>query len=120
MAPWIGAAVSIPTSTLLFWCLRTIAPGSLWMLLLPLPAAIRGIVQPIIKLGLERWPNPIAAVVVGYAVSSGSLAEPASVQDEAESAIAHRLRTLHDTLFVRLTMMDVTIFRCPPKHWASQ
>jgi len=42
-------------------------------LLLALPlsaAAIRGLVQPAIKLGLQRWHNPIAAVVIGYTVSS--------------------------------------------------
>jgi uncharacterized membrane protein len=33
-------------------------------------SAIRGFVQPVIKLGLERWHNPIAAVVIGYTVSS--------------------------------------------------
>jgi len=43
----------------------------LWVLVLPLGAsAIRGFVQPVIKLGLERWHNPIAAVVIGYTVSS--------------------------------------------------
>jgi len=42
-----------------------------WLLALPLGAsAIRGFVQPVIKLGLERWHNPIAAVVIGYTVSS--------------------------------------------------
>ena len=42
-----------------------------WLLGLPLAsAAIRGFVQPVIKLGLERWHNPIAAVVIGYTVSS--------------------------------------------------
>jgi drug/metabolite transporter (DMT)-like permease len=42
-----------------------------WLLALPLGAsAIRGFVQPAIKLGLERWHNPIAAVVIGYTVSS--------------------------------------------------
>jgi drug/metabolite transporter (DMT)-like permease len=42
-----------------------------WLLALPLGAsAIRGFVQPVIKLGLERWHSPIAAVVVGYTVSS--------------------------------------------------
>jgi len=46
----------------------------LWLLALPLGAsAIRGFVQPVIKLGLERWRNPIAAVVIGYAVSSAVL-----------------------------------------------
>jgi drug/metabolite transporter (DMT)-like permease len=42
-----------------------------WLLALPLAAsAIRGFVQPLIKLGLELWHNPIAAVVIGYTVSS--------------------------------------------------
>jgi hypothetical protein len=35
-----------------------------------LASAIRGFVQPVVKLGLEHWPNPIAAVVIGYTVSS--------------------------------------------------
>jgi drug/metabolite transporter (DMT)-like permease len=44
---------------------------SFWLLALPLSAAaIRGVVQPIVKFGFEWWPNPIAAVVVGYTVSS--------------------------------------------------
>jgi drug/metabolite transporter (DMT)-like permease len=42
-----------------------------WAVLLPLAAAlIRGLVQPIVKLGLEDWPDPFAAVTVGYAVSA--------------------------------------------------
>jgi drug/metabolite transporter (DMT)-like permease len=46
----------------------------LWLLALPLGAsAIRGFVQPVVKLGLERWPNPMAAVVIGYTVSSAVL-----------------------------------------------
>jgi drug/metabolite transporter (DMT)-like permease len=46
----------------------------LWLLALPLGAsAIRGFVQPVVKLGLERWHNPIAAVVIGYTVSSAVL-----------------------------------------------
>ena len=45
-----------------------------WLLALPLgAAAIRGFVQPVVKLGLERWHNPIAAVVIGYTVSSALL-----------------------------------------------
>jgi drug/metabolite transporter (DMT)-like permease len=50
---------------------RVFMPRGLWLLALPLgSAAIRGSVQPVIKLGLERWHNPIAAVVIGYTVSS--------------------------------------------------
>jgi drug/metabolite transporter (DMT)-like permease len=164
MQPWVGVAISIPTSTLLFWCLapffvdpseggltavllfacvglffpgaaallnfesnRLLGPNiagalssmtpvlaiilaivmlgerirglqllglaaivigislmyrvhvnvsvrSLWLLAVPLAAAaIRGVVQPIIKFGFEWWPNPIAAVVVSYTVSSTML-----------------------------------------------
>jgi drug/metabolite transporter (DMT)-like permease len=164
MPPWLGVAVSIPTSTLLFWCLApffvdprdgnlkavalfacvglffpgtvallnfesnrlmgpniagalsSIAPvfaialaiaildehirgpqllalaaivvgitlmyrgqvslsgRSRWLLALPVAAsAIRGVIQPIVKFGFEWWPNPIAAVVVSYTVSSAVL-----------------------------------------------
>ena len=42
-----------------------------WYLLLPLLAAgLRGFIQPSIKLGLEIWPSPFAAALVGYVVSS--------------------------------------------------
>jgi drug/metabolite transporter (DMT)-like permease len=173
MPPWLGAAVSVPTSTLLFWCLaqflvditkanmqaavlfmcvgllfpatvtllnfesnRLMGPNiagaisglapvfavplalsllgesihllqllgitaivagvmfmyreqqqnlqrwSLWMLSLPLAAAvIRGAVQPVIKLGSERWPSPFAAVVIGYTISSAVLVFAAFVHD---------------------------------------
>jgi drug/metabolite transporter (DMT)-like permease len=47
---------------------------SLWLMALPLTAAaIRGMVQPIVKFGFEWWSNPIAAVVVSYTVSSAVL-----------------------------------------------
>jgi drug/metabolite transporter (DMT)-like permease len=173
MPPWLGAAVSVPTSTLLFWCLapflvditkadmqaavlficvgllfpatvtllnfesnRLMGPNiagaisglapvfavllalsllgetihllqllgitaivagvmfmyreqrqnlqrwSFWMLSLPLAAAvIRGAVQPVIKLGLEHWPSPTAAVVIGYTISSAVLIFAAFVHD---------------------------------------
>lgn len=46
----------------------------LWPLALPLAAsALRGFAQPVVKFGLERWPNPIAAAVIGYTVSSAVL-----------------------------------------------
>lgn len=42
-----------------------------WSLLLPLmAAAIRGFVQPTVKLGLDLWPSPFAAALIGYVVSS--------------------------------------------------
>jgi len=161
MPPWVGVAISIPTSTLLFWCLapfflhpsggdlkavalfacvglvfpgtaallnfesnRLMGPNiagalssltpvfavvlaivvlgehirvpqllglatlvigislmyrvhvilsarSLWLMALPVASsAIRGVIQPVAKLGFAWWPNPIAAVVVSYTVSS--------------------------------------------------
>jgi drug/metabolite transporter (DMT)-like permease len=42
-----------------------------WALLLPLAAAlVRGVIPPIVKLGLEVWPSPLWACFIGYAVSS--------------------------------------------------
>jgi drug/metabolite transporter (DMT)-like permease len=42
-----------------------------WALALPLAAAaIRGAVQPAIKLGLALWANPYMAALIGYSVSS--------------------------------------------------
>jgi drug/metabolite transporter (DMT)-like permease len=42
-----------------------------WYLLVPLAAAaLRGFVQPTIKLGLEIWPSPFAAALTSYLVSS--------------------------------------------------
>jgi drug/metabolite transporter (DMT)-like permease len=56
----------------------------LWLLTLPLGAsAIRGFIQPMIKLGLERWDNPIAAVATGYTVSSAVLILAALVWSRA-------------------------------------
>jgi len=42
-----------------------------WIFLLPLAAAfVRGLVQPAVKVGLADWPNPFAAVSIGYVVSA--------------------------------------------------
>ena len=42
-----------------------------WYVALPLvTAALRGFIQPVIKLGLTVWPSPFAAVLVGYLVSA--------------------------------------------------
>jgi len=42
-----------------------------WMLLLPLgAAALRGLIPPVIKIGLDIWPSPIAAGLTGYIFSS--------------------------------------------------
>ncbi len=50
---------------------RPQASWASWALLLPfVTAALRGFVQPVIKLGLNVWPSPFAAVLVGYLVSA--------------------------------------------------
>jgi drug/metabolite transporter (DMT)-like permease len=42
-----------------------------WTLLLPLGGALlRGVVPPIVKLGLEIWPSPLWACLIGYVMSS--------------------------------------------------
>jgi drug/metabolite transporter (DMT)-like permease len=42
-----------------------------WALLLPLGASLlRGVVPPVIKIGLEVWPNPIGAGLTGYVFST--------------------------------------------------
>lgn len=47
---------------------RRFAP---WALGLPLLAAlVRGTIQPVVKLGLQDWPDPFAAITIGYAVSA--------------------------------------------------
>ena len=50
---------------------RSFPAASLWALALPLAAAfVRGTTQPVVKLGLEAWPDPFAAVTIGYCVSA--------------------------------------------------
>jgi drug/metabolite transporter (DMT)-like permease len=40
------------------------------IVLLLLAACIRGLVQPVVKLGLESWPSPFAATLIGYLISA--------------------------------------------------
>jgi drug/metabolite transporter (DMT)-like permease len=48
----------------------TTARWSSWFLLLPLTAAaVRGLTQPIIKIGFELWPSPFAATLIGIFTS---------------------------------------------------
>jgi drug/metabolite transporter (DMT)-like permease len=42
-----------------------------WALLLPLAAALlRGVIPPVVKIGLEIWPSPIGASLTGYIFST--------------------------------------------------
>jgi drug/metabolite transporter (DMT)-like permease len=68
----LGIAAIVTGVMLMYWDRRrNLARWSFWMLAFPLlAAAIRGLVQPVVKLGLERWPNPIVAVLLGYTASS--------------------------------------------------
>ena len=61
---------------------RNFPASSLWMLALPLAAAaIRGGVQPVIKLGLRQWASPVAAVVIGYTISTVVLISAALIRN---------------------------------------
>jgi drug/metabolite transporter (DMT)-like permease len=79
----LGIAAVITGVMLMYGGGKKIRPRwSIWVLVLPLLAAvIRGCVQPVVKLGLERWPNPIVAVLIGYTVSSVVLIGSAFVRD---------------------------------------
>jgi drug/metabolite transporter (DMT)-like permease len=44
--------------------------GAAYLLLPLIGAAMRGLVQPVVKLGLARWPSPSAAVLIGYLMSA--------------------------------------------------
>ena len=70
----VGLAAIVVGIGLMYRVHVNLSARSLWLLTLPLAAsAIRGVIQPIFKLGFDWWPNPIAAVVVGYTVSSAVL-----------------------------------------------
>jgi len=70
----LGLAAIVVGICLMYRVHVNLSAGSLWLMALPLAAsAIRGVIQPIIKFGFEWWPNPIAAVVVSYTVSSAVL-----------------------------------------------
>jgi drug/metabolite transporter (DMT)-like permease len=70
----LGLAAIVVGISLMYRVHVNLSAASLWLLALPLTAsAIRGLIQPIIKFGFEWWPNPIAAVVVSYTVSSAVL-----------------------------------------------
>ena len=44
--------------------------GAAYLLLPLIGAAMRGLDQPVVKLGLARWPSPPAAVLIGYLMSA--------------------------------------------------
>lgn len=69
----LGGLVVIVAGVVLVTVRRgdAIARWSAWALLLPVAsAAVRGFIQPSIKLGLEIWPSPFAATLFSYLVSA--------------------------------------------------
>src|SRR5246500_5853908 len=54
----LGLAAIVVGISLMYWVHVNLSAGSLWLMMLPLAAAaIRGVVQPIVKFGFEWWPN---------------------------------------------------------------
>jgi len=70
----LGLAAIVVGISLMYRIHVNLSARPLWLMALPLAAsAIRGVIQPIVKFGFELWPNPIAAAVVSYTVSSAVL-----------------------------------------------
>jgi drug/metabolite transporter (DMT)-like permease len=70
----LGLAALVVGISLMYRVHVTLSARSLWLMALPVASsAIRGVIQPVAKLGFAWWPNPIAAVVVSYTVSSAVL-----------------------------------------------
>jgi drug/metabolite transporter (DMT)-like permease len=69
---WLGIAAIVVGAVLVSFERRWLdASWPAHTLLLPLmAAAIRGLIQPVTKLGLGFWPNPFAAGLIGYSTSS--------------------------------------------------
>ena len=59
--------------------------------LLLLAALIRGLIQPVVKLGLEHWPSPYSATLIGY-VMSASVIFVLTTLAEGGPAVAVRQR----------------------------
>jgi len=72
--PWqLAGMAAITGGVVLLFAGSRAGPGGVpaWALLLPLAAAlVRGATQPVVKLGLSLWPDPFAAVTIGYLVSA--------------------------------------------------
>jgi drug/metabolite transporter (DMT)-like permease len=68
----IGVVVGV---TLLLWKPARLSFSSMgWALLLPIVGAmVRGLAQVVAKAGLLLWPNPFAASLIGYLVSSATV-----------------------------------------------
>ncbi|MBM3527797.1 MAG: DMT family transporter [Alphaproteobacteria bacterium] len=74
LTPWqLAGLLLIVAGVLVITVTRTADMGNwrTWALLLPLgAAALRGVIPPVIKVGLDIWPNAIAAGLTGYIFST--------------------------------------------------
>ncbi len=67
------------------------AGAASWAMWLPVTAAlIRGALQPIVKFGMEGWPNPFAAVTIGYLVSTAVVLACSAVKERGRPVAFHR------------------------------
>lgn len=78
---------------LLLWRPQSLIAGvTVFALALPIAAAaVRGLVQPLVKLGLETWPDPVAAATIGYVVSAALVLALTAVRDGAEKVLPRAL-----------------------------
>ena len=69
---WLGIATILAGLLLIATDrLKSHPARHLWLLAIPLCGAFfRGAAQPLVKIGLDGWPNALAAVTIGYLVSS--------------------------------------------------
>jgi drug/metabolite transporter (DMT)-like permease len=85
----LGIGVIVVGATLLFTTRDGVGERwPRWALLLPLAAAlIRGLIQPAVKFGMQSWPDPFAAVLFGYLVSTGVVVAVGALGDRAEPSV---------------------------------
>jgi drug/metabolite transporter (DMT)-like permease len=68
-----------------------------------LASFIRGLVQPVVKLGLEAWPNPFAATLIGYVMSASMIL---LVGFSREGAAVLPFRNLGWTWFIPVGLLN--------------
>lgn len=78
-----GIAIILTGVALLIGAPRASPAGAIgWGLALPFAAAlIRGVIQPVVKLGLETWPSPFAAALIGYLASAAVILSVGAVYE---------------------------------------
>ena len=66
-----GLVIAVACAVIITVTLRDFGSWRTWALLLPLGGAVlRGVIPPVVKLGLEVWPSPLWACLIGYVMSS--------------------------------------------------